>query len=112
MTKVEIIDRLQTLAKHAVHVVGESPFIMSLDDGIALHEAIDLLQMQEPHIITEADFEKADAFGAIPAWVEYLPAIPGEPQWVIITKSALDHTMKRYWSSEPTDEQRQAVKWE
>lgn len=51
MTRLEIIDRLQRLAKHAVHIAGEPPeppFIMSLDDGIALHEAIDILKAHEP----------------------------------------------------------------
>ena len=43
----EIIERLENLAKHAVHCVGEPRFVMSLDDGIALHEAIDLLKAQE-----------------------------------------------------------------
>lgn len=44
----EIIERLENLAKHAVHCVGEPRFVMSLDDGIALHKAIDLLKLQEP----------------------------------------------------------------
>ena len=48
MNKREIIERLKNIAGHAVHTVGEKPFILSLDDGIALHEAIDLLKKQEP----------------------------------------------------------------
>lgn len=43
MDKSEIIERLKNIAEHAVHTVGERPFIMSLDDGIAVHEAIELL---------------------------------------------------------------------
>lgn len=43
MDKSEIIERLKNIAGHAVHTVGERPFIMSLDDGIAVHEAIELL---------------------------------------------------------------------
>ena len=43
MDKREIIERLKNIASHAVHTVGERPFVMSLDDGIAVHEAIELL---------------------------------------------------------------------
>lgn len=44
MDKSEIIQRLERIAKHAVHTVGEDPFVMSLDDGIAVHETIDILR--------------------------------------------------------------------
>jgi len=44
MDKEEIIERLKNIADHAVHTVGGAPFIMSLDDGIAVHEAIELLE--------------------------------------------------------------------
>ena len=44
MDRTEIIERLKNIAGHAVHTVGERPFIMSLDDGIAVHEAIILLE--------------------------------------------------------------------
>ena len=43
MDKSEIIERLKNIAKHAVHTTGEEPFVMGLDDGIAVHEAIELL---------------------------------------------------------------------
>ena len=46
MTTKEIISRLENIAKHAVHTVGEEPFVMSLDDGIAVHKAISILQAQ------------------------------------------------------------------
>ena len=48
MNKREIIERLKNIAGHAVHTVGEDPFVMSLDDGIAVHEAIELLKNLEP----------------------------------------------------------------
>lgn len=48
MDKKEIVRRLKKISEHAVHVTGESPFIMSLDDGIALNEAVRLLKEQEP----------------------------------------------------------------
>ena len=40
----EIIERLERIAGHAVHTVGEEPFVMSLDDGIAIHKAIEALE--------------------------------------------------------------------
>lgn len=47
MTRKEIIERLNKIVGHVVHVVGETPFVMSLDDGIAIHEAIEVLQQPE-----------------------------------------------------------------
>lgn len=47
MNKREIIERLKNLAGQAVYTVGEKPFVMSLDDGIAVHEAIELLEKSE-----------------------------------------------------------------
>jgi len=47
MDITEIIERLKNIAEHAVHTVGERPFIMSLDDGIAVREAIELLKKAE-----------------------------------------------------------------
>lgn len=54
----DTIRRLEKIAGHAVHYVGEPPFIMSLDDGNAIHEAIDLMKKQipiEPRIQTSYD---------------------------------------------------------
>lgn len=48
MDKSEIIERLKNIAGHAIHTVGEKPFVMSIDDGVAVHEAIELLEKQEP----------------------------------------------------------------
>ena len=50
MDKEEIIRRLKKISRHAVHVVGEPPFIMSLDDGIALDDAVRLLKEQDAKI--------------------------------------------------------------
>ena len=47
MNKREIIERLKNIAEHAVHTTGEEPFVMGLDDGIAVHEAIELLEKAE-----------------------------------------------------------------
>lgn len=47
MNNREIIERLKNLAGYAVYTVGEKPLVMSLDDGIAVHEAIELLEKSE-----------------------------------------------------------------
>ena len=47
MDKSEIIERLERIAGHAVHVVGEEPFVMSLDDGFAVREAIEILKQPD-----------------------------------------------------------------
>ena len=46
MDRDEVIERLEYIADRAVHVVGGDAFIMSLDDGIAVHEAIEMLKKQ------------------------------------------------------------------
>lgn len=48
MDRNEIIQRLEKIAEHAVHTVGEPPLILSLDDGVALYDAAALLEEQEP----------------------------------------------------------------
>ena len=50
MDKEEIIRRLEKISEHAVHFSGEPPLILSLDDGIALHEAAELLKEQEAEV--------------------------------------------------------------
>ena len=62
MDRTEIIERLKNIAEHAVHTVGERPFIMSLDDGIAVHEAIELLEKAETVEAIPVDWlmQKAD----------------------------------------------------
>lgn len=47
MNRQEIVSRLESLKDHAIHTQGEAPFVMSLDDGIAICEAIDLLNRQK-----------------------------------------------------------------
>ena len=60
MDRTEIIERLKNIAEHAVHKVGERPFIMSLDDGIAVHEAIILLEQTRWIPVSEKMPESAD----------------------------------------------------
>ena len=44
MTIEEAIRRLENISSHAVHTIEEEPFIMSLDDGIAIKMAIKSLE--------------------------------------------------------------------
>lgn len=62
MDKEEIIRRLKKISEHAVHVTGEPPFIMSLDDGIALGEAVRLLKEQEAEWVYGEDETGVDGW--------------------------------------------------
>lgn len=68
----EIIERLENLAKHAVHCVGEHRFVMSLDDGIALHEAIDLLKEQE---CATVEPKRPELSNETKAWLDKMDAV-------------------------------------
>lgn len=59
MDKAEIIRRLEKISSHAIHTVGEEPFVMSLDDGITVKEAIDLIK-QQPEIVRCKDCKHGD----------------------------------------------------
>lgn len=50
----EIVRRLEKIAPYGTHYPGEPLFVLSLDDGIALKEAIELLKKQKPQEVTEA----------------------------------------------------------
>ena len=128
----EIIKRLENLAKHAVHYVGEPPFVMSLDDGIALHNAINLLKAQEPMVLTLDEVLNSEDF----VWAEIWT--PGDRRWCLIyarinksiyddilmlhedsgfrwTRLESNYNMKggwRCWSARPTEDQRKNTPWE
>ena len=64
-------------------------------------------------LITEEDFKKADAWGIIPAWIEYRPELESaEDGWELIDCNVFHNVFKRAWTQRPTDEQRKAVKWD
>lgn len=86
-------------------------------------DALKLLKAQEPRLITEEDFEDKtmvdDACG-LPVWVEYRRDDEwGEyledtsDEWAIVYKQhyRTDKSM-RYWTSRPTDEQRENTPWD
>ena len=60
MEKSEIIRRLEKIASHAVHVVWEKPFVMSLDDRIAVDKVLELLKEQEAQRDYEASVDMAE----------------------------------------------------
>ena len=71
-------------------------------------DALALLKAQEPRLVTEKDFENADAYGYIPAWCETKDDLYCE----CIMVGALEEEGCRYWTSKPTKEQMEALKWE
>lgn len=75
-----------------------------------MSDALSLLKAQEPRLLTEADFVNADHYGYMPAWAEEKN---GDQFWKIVRVASLGLEKKRlrYWTSRPTDEQREAVKW-
>lgn len=80
------------------------------DAGMLISE---LLKAQEPRLVTESDFDGADKYGYIPVWTEEKD---GDMYWECIPKAAITDPdgieVLQYWTSRPTDEQREAVKWE
>ena len=74
-------------------------------------DALDLLKKQEPHLLTMEDFVRADHYGYLAAWTEERN---GSQFWKLITIRALECDKKRmrYWSSRPTNEQREEMKWD
>jgi hypothetical protein len=54
MLKDEIIQRLERIAKHAVHIKWEEPYVMSLDDGVAILDAINMIKSKDT-VETRAD---------------------------------------------------------
>ena len=81
-----------------------------------INDAIDLLKVQEPRLLTCADFESnpmLDDDGRLPCWCEDLICGSG---WTAVSVGGVlpDHIKAngcRYWTSRPSDEQQKAVKW-
>ena len=74
MTKIEeIIERLNNIARHAIHRVGEQPFVMSLDDGLALHSAIDILRSAGDWTSCSEDLPKTNGRYLVTVHPNYAP---------------------------------------
>ena len=91
MNKREIIERLKNIAGYAVHTVGEEPFVMSIDDGIAVNEAIELLEKPiQPKNgtliipLNESDFKsvKRIMLDNKPWCRMFYEDVPGEAHWI------------------------------
>lgn len=79
------------------------------DAGLLISE---LLKAQEPRLVIEADFEKADEYGFIPTWYEGL--VNKESWWNCITKEELETAKEdgcRYWTSKPSLKQMEETPW-
>lgn len=82
-------------------------------------DALALLKAQEPHIVTIADYENnpnVDKDGNLAVWREsrHLNGIAYHNDgWVILNRNRVEgwfnSEMIRFWTSRPTDEQREAA---
>ena len=102
MTKHEAIEVLEE-----VKMLDDSMFAYSQAYNDALDMAIEALKAQEPRIVTIDDFKDADGCGYITAWCEASNELFAD----CITIGALEEKNFRYWTSRPTDEQREATPW-
>ena len=80
-------------------------------------DAIDLLKAQEPRVMVPENFNEnpeRDEYGNLPCWLESRePFIAsGWNRWNEDDFIRPQMRNFRPWTSRPTDEQRQAVKWE
>ncbi len=86
------------------------------EDWSDVHQSRDmviaLLKAQEPRLVTESDFDGADEYGYLPVWTEekdgdmYCECIP---KVAITDPDGIE--VLRYWTSRPTDAQREATPW-
>lgn len=108
--KYSNVDENNTLVPQwiVLHVIA----LLKEDERAIKHQSdhLDaLLKAQEPRLVEPNDFENADDFNWLPAWCEERT---GAGYWEMILPDALDEKDVRYWTGRPTDEQREAVKWE
>ena len=115
MTKIEkVIKGLE----HCAHIEGycdkQCPYWDVKDNcGATLkRDALALLRAQEPHLVTESDFDGADEYGYLPVWTEekdgdmYCECIP---KVAITDPDGIE--MLRYWTSCPDQATREATPW-
>jgi hypothetical protein len=85
-------------------------------------DALALLKAQEPHIVTIADYENnpnVDKDGNLAVWHEsrHLNGIAYHNDgWVILNRNRLEgwfnSEMIRFWTSRPTEAEREATPWQ
>ena len=87
--------------------------VQTLSERVKELEA--LLKAYEPRLVTESDFENADANGFIPAWCEVKERDGSivEFGYTAVSKAAFLRRpgINRFWTSRPTDAQREAEEW-
>ena len=109
-----MMDREKVINGLEQFIADFKPFCGNKADWQRVYDALALLKAQEPRLVTEADFENADEYGYLPVWVE--DKDDSEIICDCITKTAITDPDEdyhyRFWTSRPTDEQREAVKWE
>ncbi len=88
----------------------------------AVEDAIALLKEQEPHVITIADYKNnpnVDKDGNLAVWREsrhFNGIAYHEDGWVVLNRDRVEGWFNteviRFWTSRPTDEQREATPWQ
>lgn len=129
MDRNEIVERLKHIAKHAVHTYGEvSPFVIGLDDGIAINEAVAILRAQEPRVLTLEEAINGPQVGYLEfkyhperGWVkcDFITHLKDKEVIFLFSADVTFYQQEesygelwRLWTSRPTDEQRKATKWD
>lgn len=89
---------------------------------LVMRDALALLKAQDPRVVTLDDYENnpnVDKDGNLAVWREsrHFPGIAyHEDGWVVLNRNRVEGWFNseaiRFWTSRPTDEQREAVKWE
>lgn len=104
MTREEAINRLNRIAEKAVHTHSETPFVMSIDDGIAVHMAVDALKgakgdcisrqaaidaieshirtAEEPYHLSRVEEVMNHVFEIAASCVYNLPSAQPEQRWI------------------------------
>lgn len=78
-----------------------------------MRDALALLKVQEPRLVTEADFKNADDYGYLPVWVEERDdsEIICDCITTIAITSPDDDSHCRYWTSRPDEKRRAETPW-
>lgn len=79
-----------------------------------LQTVVWLLKAQEPRVVTPSDFENnpdLDSLGYLNVYEEYKDGTRSGWNTISVNDVRSFTDIRRYWTSRPTDEQREAVKW-
>ena len=110
-----------TSPAHKSEDCNECPYHSSYHEGFysciecLMMDAVELLEEQEPRIITLEDFEnnqKLDDSGHLNVWEEYKDGSRSGWNTINVNDVSCFSDIRRYWTDRPTEEQRKAVKWE